>query len=124
MMGKKLLLVDDEVEIVKIVDEFMTMQGFDVLSCTNAYDAIKVIDSRDDIDLVILDRRMPGKDGLSVLEHITSVGKIMPAIVMSGSFNAEKTRAVLTKMEFEDFDILIKPVDLFVLLEIVKKMLK
>ncbi len=75
-----LLVVDDEPELVEILVEYFTGQGFDVRSAGDAARARAVL-AEDAPQLAILDIRMPGEDGLSlarwIREHHKGMGIVM-----------------------------------------------
>lgn len=77
---ESLLVVDDESELVEILVEYFSGQGFDVRSAGNAAQARAALE-RSVPRLAILDIRMPGEDGLSlarwIREHHKGVGIIM-----------------------------------------------
>ena len=58
----KILVVDDESRMRKLVRDFLTKSGFEVLEAADGIEAINVFDANQDIALVILDVMMPGKD--------------------------------------------------------------
>lgn len=68
-MGKSILIVDDEPNIVASLEFLMTREGFDVVVASNGDEAIKAMDAGMP-DLVLLDIMMPGKDGYEVCQQI------------------------------------------------------
>ena len=65
----RLLVVDDEEDIRELVELNFMMEGYDVLTAANGYEA-EVVTRRERPDVVILDVMMPGRDGLSVLRSL------------------------------------------------------
>lgn len=65
----KLLVVDDEKGITDALKSFFQMRGFSVLTACSGEDALEVVE-KDKPDIVFLDIRMKGMDGLQVLERI------------------------------------------------------
>lgn len=78
----KILVVDDESRMRKLVRDFLTKSGFEVLEATDGIEAIRVFDANQDIALVILDVMMPGKDGLQVCREIRQTSQI-PVIMLT-----------------------------------------
>lgn len=67
-MKYTILIADDEIDIVKMLDDFFTWKGYDVLTATNGAETIKQAERNPDI--ILLDINMPELDGLSVCERI------------------------------------------------------
>ena len=67
-MGAKILIADDEKDIVSMLGSFFENKGFCVLSATNGTEALKQVERQPDI--ILLDINMPGLDGLEVCERI------------------------------------------------------
>lgn len=67
-MGAKILIVDDEIDIVSMLGSFFESKGFCILSATNGTEALKQVERQPDI--ILLDINMPGIDGLEVCERI------------------------------------------------------
>ncbi len=65
----KILIVEDEIDVSRVLVKRLTSEGFDVRIVTDAYGATESI-HKNDIDLVILDMLIPAGGGMSVLENI------------------------------------------------------
>jgi len=71
--AQKILIVDDEPDIVNLTEKFLKIGNFNTLTCNNGKEALKIIeDSYPDISLVLLDQMMPGLSGAEVLSKIKS----------------------------------------------------
>ena len=68
---KNILLVDDDTGVRTVFSSILTKEGYRVTAVKNGYEAIKVIDE-ESFDLALVDLRMPGLDGIQVLEKIKS----------------------------------------------------
>ncbi len=92
MERKKILIVDDEQNILKALSLRFKAAGYDVVVAMDALQAV-MMTHRHNPDLMILDIRMPGGGGLSVLEKLKSSIKTrnIPVIVAS-AFDDDETR--------------------------------
>src|SRR5574340_134462 len=77
---KTILVVDDDEAIRTLLQEELEEDGYKVLIATNARDALKLVAS-EALDLVILDIRMPGMDGLEALPRILGIKEGLPVIL-------------------------------------------
>jgi DNA-binding response OmpR family regulator len=77
---KTILVVDDEDPIRQLLQEELTEAGYKVLTADNARDALKLV-QEEALDLVILDIRMPGMDGLEALPRILGLKEGLPVIL-------------------------------------------
>jgi two-component system, response regulator, stage 0 sporulation protein F len=77
---KTILVVDDEDAIRELLSEELTEEGYRVLSVNNARDALKTVEE-EPLDLVILDIRMPGMDGLEALPRILGLKENVKVIL-------------------------------------------
>ena len=77
---KTILVVDDDDSIRKLIELELQDEGYQVLAASNAMDALKLVQS-ENLDLVILDIRMPGMDGLEALPRILGLKEGLPVIM-------------------------------------------
>jgi DNA-binding response OmpR family regulator len=77
---KTILVVDDDEPIRNLLTEELTEEGYRVLTASNARDAIKLVEN-EPLDLVVLDIRMPGMDGLEALPRILGLKEGLPVIL-------------------------------------------
>jgi len=77
---KTILVVDDDEAIRTLLQEELEDEGYKVLIATNARDALKMV-AAEPLDLVILDIRMPGMDGLESLPRILGIKEGLPVIM-------------------------------------------
>ena len=70
-MSQKILIVDNEPDILNLTQKFLKMGDFDTLTSSNAKEAMREVESHyEDIALILLDVMMPGKSGMDVLRQI------------------------------------------------------
>lgn len=82
---KKILIVDDEQDVVKILGFKLSINGYTVVA-TGRGDRVVELAHQQKPDLIILDIKMPGRDGFTVLEELKASPKTMsiPIIFFSG----------------------------------------
>ncbi|MGI3209907.1 response regulator transcription factor [Roseovarius tibetensis] len=68
-MGKKVLVIEDEPNIIEAVSFILSRDGWDVKTHSNGHDAMETVRARAP-DLIILDVMLPGKSGYDILEEI------------------------------------------------------
>ena len=76
MEDVKILVVDDEARMRKLVKDFLSIKGFIVLEAEDGEEALKIFDSNKDIKLILLDVMMPKLDGFETLEVIRQYSKV------------------------------------------------
>lgn len=79
---EKILIVDDEARMRKLIGDFLINNNFDVVEAVDGEDALKVFYSTKGIDLIILDVMMPKLDGYEVLKTIRNDSKV-PIILLT-----------------------------------------
>ncbi len=85
VMMKKILVVEDEKPILKLVQSILIRFGYDVAVAENAQEGIRSF-NEEGYDLVITDMVMPGMNGDKVVKHIRNSNKcVTPIIGMSGT---------------------------------------
>lgn len=75
-MGKRILMVDDEPLIRKLVVDFLKRQGYDTIEAENGKEALELFYYEENIDLIILDVMLPEFDGFTVCREIRKKSKV------------------------------------------------
>lgn len=114
MSNIKLLLVDDEREFVETLAERLRLRAFDVSVISTADEALVSLDEGLKPDLILLDIKMPGINGLDALTEIRQKHPEIPAILLTGHGAASSS---IEGMKRGAFDYLMKPVDISQLIE-------
>jgi DNA-binding NtrC family response regulator len=83
-----LLVVDDEVPVLRLIERFAQKAGFDVLTCSNGTDALALL-GRKPADLAMIDLRMPDVNGLDLLRQIRRAVPACEVILMTGHASVE-----------------------------------
>ncbi|MHC4886748.1 MAG: response regulator, partial [Planctomycetota bacterium] len=95
-MEWKILIVDDEEEICKTLRNYLTLSGFQSSYTTSAEEAIQRIGT-EKIHIVLSDIKMPGMDGLELLEAIRRSDFSIQVIMMTGFSTFDITMQALEK---------------------------
>ena len=102
------LIVDDEESICWGLERLLTETGHEVSVAASAEEAFDSV-TRQRPDLVVLDVRLPGIDGLSAMHHLTELAGPVPIVVVTAFGNLQ---VAVTAMQNGAFDYLAKPFDL------------
>jgi DNA-binding response OmpR family regulator len=121
---KKILIIDDEVEITRIMERFLQKSGYSTIALNSGQEAINKISENLKFDLVIVDLGMPVVSGCIVVKEIRSKYKNLPIIILSGFLVLGDNCKEVMDYGVSESDILCKPVDLFELQEIIKHKLQ
>lgn len=119
-MNKKILIVDDEKNIRLTLKSCLDEEGFEIDIAINGEEALKKILSNN-YDLVLLDLKMPGMDGMEVLKEIRKKGNEINVIIMTAYGTVEKA---VEAMKLGAIDFLSKPFTPEEIRKIVKSVLK
>jgi DNA-binding NtrC family response regulator len=103
----RVLLVDDEVDFVRTVAKRLKRNKLSVESVHSGADALSHI-ADNPTDVVVLDMKMPGMNGIDALREIKARQPLVEVIMLTGHASVE---AAIDGMELGAFDYLMKPVD-------------
>lgn len=87
-MGKKILVADDDVLIRALLRDILEQEGYEVAEAEDGIRALEYYRGHQDLDLIILDILMPGRNGLSVLREIHQNSRI-PVIMLTALGTSE-----------------------------------
>lgn len=123
-MGKKILLIDDDEIVLESLSRLLESQGYRVERAKNGFQAIEKAQS-EDFHLVISDIRMPGMDGIELIQRLREItrergGKEIPEILITG-YTDENSYLKALKLKVTDY--LYKPFDVNQFLSVVAKRL-
>ena len=104
----KVLLVDDETEFSETLIKRMKKRNVDITGVRSGEEALQKLD-QGPIDVVILDVRMPGMDGIETLRVLKKRHPLIEVIMLTGHASVE---VAVQGMEFGAFDYLMKPMQI------------
>jgi two-component system nitrogen regulation response regulator NtrX len=82
-MKSRILVIDDEAEIRRSVRMILEYEGYEVIEASSGPEGVTLVE-RESPDLVFLDIKMPGMDGLDALQRIKASKETLPVVIISG----------------------------------------
>ena len=108
MIGSKILLVDDEVVFTQNMAKLLTNRGYIVTVVGSGDAAIQALEEKD-FDVVVLDIKMPGMDGITTLREIKKLGLLTETLILTGHGSID---TALEAIKIGAYDYLTKPCEI------------
>ena len=99
-MEGKILIADDETDIVVMLSQFFQGKGYRILTATNGVETLKQVENNPDI--ILLDINMPGMDGLEVCQRIRDYVSCPILFLTARIEDTDKVKPRINQFEFED----------------------
>lgn len=109
----KMLLVDDEERFLSTTVKLLARKGYESLAASSGMEALKILEEKH-VDVVILDVKMPGMDGVEVLKQIKQRHPLVEVIMLTGHATID---SAVEGMRTGAYDYLTKPCEINELLE-------
>ncbi len=106
MERPRILIVDDEVAFANNLLKLMSRRGYDIIAVYNGADAVNIVGEKE-FDVIILDMKMPGMDGIATLKEIKKKVPLVEVVILTGHGSVESG---IEGMQLGAFDFLMKPV--------------
>lgn len=103
-----ILIVDDEPDVLLVLGEYLSKEGFKVMTCQSGAQAIEKLKGNK-ADLALLDMAMPGLNGIETLRELKAIDPQLPTIMITAYRDAEK---VVEAFRLGAYDCIFKPFDL------------
>ena len=103
------MLVDDEVPFVETMTKRLAKRELNVIAAFSGQEALEILDYQRDVDVVILDVKMPGMDGIETLKNMKSAYPLIEVVMLTAHATVE---SAIEGMRFGAFDYLMKPCDM------------
>jgi len=113
-MATTILLVDDEEGFVQTMSKRLVKREMDVFKAYDGQGAVDILSKNTLIDVVVLDVKMPGMDGIETLKAIKRDYPLVEVIMLTGHATVE---SAIDGMKMGAFDYLMKPCDIDQLLK-------
>ena len=108
MSEMKLMMVDDEERFLESMEKLLKRKGYDVVTATSGEQCLDKL-AQEPFDVVILDVKMPGIDGVETLKRLKSIRPLTEVIMLTGHGTVENA---VEGMHQGAFDYLLKPCDI------------
>lgn len=109
----KVMLVDDEVPFVETMTKRLTKRDLEVKTAFSGKEALEALSKDQAIEVVILDVKMPGMDGIDTLREIKRMFPLVEVVMLTGHATVE---SAIEGMKLGAFDYLMKPCDMEILM--------
>ena len=109
MSAPFVLLVDDETPFVETMTKRLTKRNLKVITAYSGQEALEKLSKNRNLDVVILDVKMPGMDGIETLGEIKKNFPLIEVVMLTGHATVE---SAIEGMKSGAFDYLMKPCDL------------
>lgn len=119
MMRETILMVDDEKEIIKLMEIYLTNEGYNLLTAANGVEALEQLHSNQ-VDLILLDLMMPHMDGMEACLRIRELNNIPIIILSAKSQDIDKIAGLSIGAD----DYVTKPFSPLVLIARIKSLLR
>ncbi|MEA2063548.1 MAG: response regulator [Gemmatimonadota bacterium] len=119
-LSRKILWVDDEVELLRSQIKFLEQKGYQVQTATNGEDALELLRNAP-VDLILLDEQMPGKRGIETLSEIKVLLPEVPVVMVTKS---EEEDLMDQAIGWQISDYIVKPVNPNQVLSVCKRLLE
>ena len=120
MIGKRILVVDDEENLRRVTQLKLQQAGYEALTASDASQALEVL-SKHPQDLVLTDLKMPGMSGIDLLRKVKEEYPEVIVVVVTAYGTIE---SAVEAMRLGAYDYIIKPFDLSELLEKIESIIE
>ena len=109
MMNTLVLLVDDEAPFVETMTKRLSKRDLKIITAYSGEEALEILSKNRNTDVVILDVKMPGMNGIEALEKIRKQFPLTEVIMLTGHATVE---SAIEGMKLGAFDYLMKPCEI------------
>jgi len=109
MITPLVMLVDDEVPFVEALTKRLKKRNLNILSAFSGREALQTLDKHRNVDVVILDVKMPDLDGIETLREIKKAYPVTEVVMLTGHATVE---SAIEGMRFGAYDYLMKPCEI------------
>lgn len=106
MKAPFIMLVDDEVTFAETLAKRLNKRGIEILIAFSGEECLETIKSNQNLDVIVLDVKMPGMDGIETLKNVKKDFPLIEVIMLTGHATVESG---IIGMKHGAFDYLMKP---------------
>jgi len=108
MIGAKILLVDDETVFTTNMSRLLNSRGYHATAVNSGNSAIEALED-ENFDVIVLDLKMPGMDGITTLKEIQKLGLFTETLILTGHGSID---TALDALKLGAYDYLTKPCEI------------
>ena len=119
--GRTILIVDDEPDILETIRGILEDEGYTILQADSGEHALKIVEERGDVDLMLSDIRMPGRDGIETMDCAKKLRPGLPVILMTAYASKDREERALASGAYS---VVHKPFDINLMLRLITSALQ
>ena len=108
MIGAKILLVDDETVFTTNMSKLLNSRGYHAIAVNSGNSAIEALEN-EKFDVIVLDLKMPGMDGITTLKEIKKIGLFTETLILTGHGSID---TAMEAIKLGAYDYLTKPCEI------------
>ena len=108
MKGSKILLVDDEVGFTNNMSKLLSRRGYQIKTANSGYEALGIL-MNNSFDVMVLDLKMPGLDGIATMREMMKLGLLTEVLILTGHGSIDLAHEAL---KLGAYDYVTKPCDI------------
>ena len=109
MTAPFIMLVDDEVPFVETMAKRLAARNIETITAFSAEEGLEKLTKNKNLDVIVLDVKMPGMDGIEALKEIKKASPLIEVIMLTGNATIE---SAIDAMKLGAYDFLMKPFDI------------
>jgi len=109
MSAPFIMLVDDEITFVETLAKRLAERNIETIAAFSAEEGLEKLKNNKNLEVIVLDIKMPGMDGIEALEELKKVSPLIEVIMLTGNATIE---SAINAMKLGAYDFIMKPFDI------------
>jgi len=109
MSAPFIMLVDDEITFVETLAKRLAERNIETITAFNAEEGLEKLKNNKNLEVIVLDIKMPGMDGIEALGELKKVSPLIEVIMLTGNATIE---SAINAMKLGAYDFIMKPFDI------------